>query len=97
MSKIEIRIPHELMDAAFKHEDVEKHTRLLAERVARAVNNRLASRGINIEYRVSAGRRSGSKPRPFANVYPESTGDTKPADWGRARALLQAAIGQFSK
>lgn len=97
MSKIEIRIPHELMDAAFTHQDVEKHTRLLAERVAQAVNNRLMSRGINIEYRVSAGRRSGSKPRPFANVYPESTGDTSPADWNRARAYLQAAIGQHSK
>lgn len=97
MASIEIRIPHELMDAAFKHPDVEKHTRLLAERVAKSVNNRLRSRGINIEYRVNAGRRSGAKPRPFANVYPESTGDTSPADWGRARAFLQAAIGEHSK
>lgn len=97
MSKIEIRIPHELMDAAFKHPDVEKHTRLLAERVAAAANNRLQARNINIEYRVTTGRRSGGKPRPFANVYPEATGDTSPADWGRARAFLQAAIGQHSK
>lgn len=97
MSKIEVRIPHELMDAAFKHPDVEKHTRLLAERVARSVNNRLSARNINIEYRVNPGRRSGAKPRPFANVYPESTGDTSPADWERARAYLQAAIGQHSK
>lgn len=97
MSKIEIRIPHELMDAAFANPDVEKHTKLLAERVAAAANARLQSMGINIEYRVNAGRRSGAKPRPFANVYPEAVGDTSPADWGRAKAYLQAAIGQYSK
>src|SRR5690625_2035486 len=97
MSKIEIRIPHELMDAALEQAYVDEHTKLLGERVARSVNNRLSARGINIEYRVNPGRRSGEKPRPFANVYPESTGGTSPADWERARAYLQAAIGQHSK
>lgn len=97
MSKIEIRIPHELMDKAFRHDDVAKHTTLLAERVAAAVNARLQSKGINIEYKVTSGRRSGKKPRPFANVYPESTGNTSPADWSRAEAYLAAAVGSHSK
>lgn len=97
MSKIEVRIPHELMDAAFKHEDVIKYTNALADRVITAVNNRLKSRQINIQYQRTSGVRSGKKPRPFANVYPESTGPTTPADWDRARAYLAAAVGQYSK
>lgn len=99
MSKIEIRIPHELMDKAFKHEDVIKYTNVLADRVVAAVNSRLKSRGIPIEYHRNSGVRSGKKPRPFANVYPQSVGDTPPtpADWGRAEAYLAAAVGQYSK
>lgn len=97
MSKTEIRIPPELFDKAFAHEDVRKYTDILADRVVKAVNNRLAGRGIKIEYKRNSGTRSGKKKRPFANVYPESTGDTSPKDWDRARAYLAAAVGQHSK
>lgn len=97
MTQIEIRIPHDLIDKAWRHPDVRKYTDYLANQVCTSVNRRLQGEGVNIEYRVNSGVRGGNKPRPFANVYPVSTGDTGPRDWTLARRFLQVAIDEQSK
>lgn len=97
MTRIEIRIPHDLIDKAWAHPDVKKYTNTLAQRVCDSVNNRLQREGVNLRYVVESGVRAGAKPRPFANVRWESTGENKPRDWALARRFLQVAIREQTK
>lgn len=96
---VEFRIPYELIDAAFAHPDVKKHTVLLAERVRDSVNRRLEADRSPIRYEVDSGVRPGAKKRPYGNVYPVVMEDrpASVAEWSAARAYLASAVGEHSR